>query len=62
MKLFKKLFTREVDRQVDAIFHDEVHPQLKSADASASSLNRLLKKNGVTLQIYVATGGDKRGH
>ncbi len=57
--LLRKLFTREVDRQVEAIYNDEVSQPLHKAGKTADSLNRLLKKNGVTLQIYIATGGDK---
>lgn len=62
LRLIRKLFSKEVDRKVDAIFADEINPSLKSADKTAASLTTLLKKNGVTLQIYIATGGDKHGH
>lgn len=62
LSLFRKLFTKDVDRQVDAIFDDEIAKPLQDSAKSARSLATLLKKNGVTLQIYIATGGDKRGH
>lgn len=45
---------REAERIKDANtrkFHD--------AEDSAGTLHDLLKRNGITLRIYVATGGDK---
>lgn len=61
-KALRKIFTKEVDRQEAAILDKAVTPSLRSAGQTADSLHRLLKKNGITLQIYVATGGDKHGH
>lgn len=37
--------------------------KLRETAESAKKLKELLLKNGVTLQIFIATGGDKRhGH
>lgn len=34
--------------------------KLRETAIAAKKLRDLLKKNGVTLQIYIATGGDRR--
>lgn len=62
MLFFGKRAVQEADelaKKVEVIkkkntrkFHD--------AEDSAGSLHELLRKNGITLRIYVATGGDKR--
>lgn len=61
MNWLKKLFTNETDRKVAEI---QAHNEKVAKDTAkaASSLTRLLKKNGITLQIYIATGGDKHGN
>lgn len=58
MNFLKKLFTNETDRKVAEI---QAHNEkiAKETSKAALDLKRLLKKNGVTLQIYIATGGDK---
>lgn len=34
----------------------------KDTSIEQERLMNLLKANGITLRIYIATGGDKRGH
>lgn len=58
MKL-RHLFSKKTDRMVDAKL-DEVSRIAKKSAASSKRLENLLKKDGVTLQIYIATGGDRR--
>lgn len=59
MNIFRRLF--DTDRKVAEI---QAHNEKVAKDAAkaALGLKRLLAKNGVTLQIYIATGGDKHGH
>jgi hypothetical protein len=59
MNFLRKLFTNETDRRVAEIqaYNEE---RAKEASKAALDLKKLLMKNGVTLQIYIATGGDKR--
>ncbi len=59
--MLKKLFSSENDRTVDAINKESAH-MLRSAAKQAKRNNDLLKKNGITLQIFIASGGDERGH
>lgn len=42
--------------EVDAL-KKEAHKSIAQADKSAKRLNALLKANGITLQINIATGG-----
>lgn len=53
------IFSKEVDKQVDATLK-EVTVAAKGSSKSSKKLEQLLKKDGITLQIYIATGGDKR--
>lgn len=55
----KYIFSKEVDKQVDATLK-EVTTAAKGSAKSSKKLEQLLKKDGITLQIYIATGGDKR--
>jgi predicted sulfurtransferase len=60
MTLLKKLFTQKAtDQRVDAIYEDVTH-KLEDTAKVAKRHRDLLQKNGVTLRIYIATGGDKR--
>lgn len=60
MALLKKLFTHKAtDQKVDAIYKDVSH-KLEDTAKVAKSHRDLLQRNGVTLRIYVATGGDRR--
>lgn len=60
-RLLKLLFTKQADREVKAI-HATSDKILKDTAYEAKQLRDLLKKNGITMQIYVATGGGKDGH
>jgi hypothetical protein len=51
----------ETDRQVDAI-HAETKAMLEDTSRTAMRHKKLLDKNGFTLRIYIATGGDHRGN
>lgn len=62
ISVLKKLFGKDTDRRVTHITTTQIHKPLEEAGISAEKLTKLLKKNGVTMQIYIATGGDKRGH
>lgn len=55
------LFPSRTDRVVKK-YNDESEAMLKEAARVAKSHRDLLRKNGVALQIYIATGGDKHGH
>lgn len=59
MSLLKKIFTNKTDQQVAQI-QAENQKMAKEASKEARALRNLLRKNGVTLQIYIATGGDHR--
>lgn len=62
MKLLKKiLFPSETDERVRSINRESTE-MLNNAEEKARRHNELLKRNGVTLRIYIATGGDHRGH
>lgn len=62
MNKLRKLFSKENDRVVREILDENIAKNYEAA-AQARSLNELLKKNGVTLQIVISTGGDRRyGH
>lgn len=58
MKL-RHIFSKDTDKKTDAIYNEVSEIAKKSADSS-KRLEKLLKKNGVTLQIYIATGGLER--
>lgn len=60
MRQLKKLLTKETDRRVDLIFEHEIKKPLKDTARTAKKITRLLEKDGVTLQIYIATGGDRK--
>lgn len=62
MILFGKRAVRkaeEVDKEVERLKAQNTKSINKVTDSSAR-LHNLLKSNGITLRIYVATGGDKR--
>jgi hypothetical protein len=40
----------------------KTHKAVAEADQSIKNVNQLLRANGITLQISVATGGTRRGH
>ncbi len=62
LKTLKKLFlSRITDSQVDAI-NAESESILDVASQKTQSQIDLLKKNGVTLRIFIATGGDHHEH
>lgn len=61
MKLLKKIFLpSETDKQVEAI-HADSRDILNDASVRAKRHKELLDKNGFTMRIYIATGGDHRG-
>lgn len=57
MKIWQLLF--KTDEKVDSIHEDTARILGEAAD-EAKQLRDLLRKNGVTMQIYIATGGDRR--
>lgn len=61
MEGLKMLFVpKYTDKKVEAISH-ETEKLLAEAAKTAARYNRLLKKNGVTMRIAIATGhGDKK--
>lgn len=59
MKL-RHIFSKDTDKKTDAIL-DEVSVIAKKSADSSKRLEKLLKADGVTLQIYIATGGLDRG-
>lgn len=61
MKKLTRLFSHDTDKAVNEIL-DNTSMQSAEAATEAKKLADLLKQNGVTLQIYIATGGDRRGH
>jgi predicted DNA binding CopG/RHH family protein len=59
-EMFKKIFTNKTDAKVDELNRQS----LKKIDDSARVAKRhaeLLKKNGVGMRIFIATGGDHHG-
>lgn len=48
----------ELEKEVDRIKAQNTR-KIKSATAKTDNLHRLLKANGITLQVFIATGGDK---
>jgi hypothetical protein len=62
MTLFGKRALRkaeDLDKEVNRLKAQNTESINKVTDSSAR-LHQLLKSNGITLRIYVATGGDKR--
>lgn len=57
MSLFNRFF--KTDQKVHDI-HEDTDKILKDTAKEAKQLRDLLRKNGVTMQIYIATGGDHR--
>lgn len=49
------------DKKVEAI-HDDTQKKLDDANEAVKRYNELLKKNGVTMQIVIAAGGDHGHH
>lgn len=62
-ELFKKNNHRKSiqDPKVDAL-KEKIGAHAAKAAKSANKLNRLLEANGITLRIYIATGGKNHGH
>lgn len=62
LHMLKRLFlAKPTDQTVDRI-NSESRAVLEDTSTVSKRYRDLLKKNGVALQIYIATGGDKRGH
>lgn len=60
MHLLKKIFLPSVtDKKVETI-HAESKAMLDDATKIAKRHKALLDKNGFTMRIYIATGGDHR--
>lgn len=59
MKWYRKIFNNKTDAKVNAILKSTEKTSQETA-VVAKDLHDLLKKNGVTLQIFIATGGDRR--
>lgn len=57
--MLRKLFTNDTDRQVAEIYKD-AKKDFDSTAKIAKGHRDLLRKNGVTMQIFIATGGDHR--
>lgn len=62
MKAFKEMLKQlfvpgYTDKQVKAV-HKDTLEKLQQVDKAADSYNKLLKKNGVTMQIVIAAGGE----
>lgn len=55
----KRLFSKDTDVYVDKIFKD-ASKQIRSTAKVAKIQRDLLQKDGITMQIYIATGGDRR--
>lgn len=65
--LFKrrKHLQREISRKTRVIegINSDTRQKIDDATKTTEKLKQLLEKNGITLQIFIATGGDKRnGH
>lgn len=54
-----KFMNKKTDEKVEAILK-ETSETTKDTAKVAKELRDLLKKNGVTLQIFIATGGEHR--
>jgi hypothetical protein len=61
LHLLKKLFLPSYTDKEVASINDESKRILHESDVRVKRHNQLLAKNGVTLRIYIATGGDHRG-
>ena len=62
MLFFGKRAMREaetIDKKVEQIKNANTK-KLAKAEASTDRLQKLLEANGITLRIYIATGGDRR--
>jgi hypothetical protein len=60
--LLKRLFSpKYTDKKVAAI-HAETKKILDSASETSKRQKELLEKNGLSMLIVIATGGDKHGH
>lgn len=61
LHLLRKIFVPSVtDKKVESI-HAESKAMLEDASKIAKRHKALLDKNGFTMRIYIATGGDHRG-
>lgn len=60
LRLLRKIFLpSQTDLQVEAI-HKESKAMLDNASKTAKRHKQLLERNGFTMRIYIATGGDHR--
>lgn len=55
----RKIFSKDIDREVSVITNENSRV-LKEAGKAIGKHRDLLKKNGVTMPIFIATGGDRR--
>lgn len=56
-EMFKRLFTNKTDRQVDKLNQESLQ-KIQATGLVAKRHADLLKKNGVSMRIFIATGGD----
>lgn len=60
LRILKKIFVPSItDKKVEVI-HAESKAMLEDANKVAKRHKALLDKNGFTMRIYIATGGDHR--
>lgn len=59
LRAFRKLATKETDRKVAEIV-EPVRAQIQETGKTARRQRDLLRLDGVTMQIYIAKGGDKK--
>ena len=59
-QLLKRIFSKDTDRRVDYIFSKQIQQPLRDTAKTAKKIRDLLEADGVTLQIYIAGGGDRK--
>lgn len=57
--ILRRMFSKDTDIYVDKIIKD-ASKQIRSTAKVAKKQRDLLQKDGITMQIYVATGGAHR--
>lgn len=60
LKTLKKIFFPSVTDNKVAAIQQESRAMLEEASKTAQRHKALLEKNGFTMRIYIATGGDHR--
>lgn len=62
MLFFGKKAVREANEMAEKVEEIKLAntKKLDKAEASSDRLHKLLEANGITLRIYIATGGDRR--